>query len=231
MKKTIGLVMASCMVLTMAVGCGGKDGTGTGGTSVKKASTPKEAVELFVAAIQDGNKEQFVAIIEAPESQKGMVGPMFDATSGMIMLDKEMIAKYGKEAVDKVKNEKGGMKTSNDNLADTFKNVDIKEEGDKATATPKSAKPGAEPMELVKVDGQWKIKLPGPKGSADPAEQERMTKMVKGMGEIFTKARAKVGKEGYDPKKINDEMGADMMALLFSSMPKPPVSSMPKPTE
>ena len=55
-------------------------------------------------------------------------------------------------------------------------------------------------------------------GADVKGDTEQAVKIIQSMTKIMRDARAKVGKGGYTAKKINDEMGADMIKLMQSEM-------------
>ncbi len=192
MKCKMILAVIACLSLSLSAGCS------------KKASTPKEALENMVKAMQDGDSEAFVACFDATEDQEKFLGVMCEVTYAKMKFKEAMVKEYGEDAIPK-------------SYLDDFKDdkwledMEIKIDGDKATATKKGQK---EPLNLVKKDGEWKIDA---KDMADENQMKDMgmtLKMFEALTKAMKDATSKIGKKGYTAEKIHKEMYEEMAKAM-----------------
>ncbi len=212
MKKTQTIIALALTWTMMIAGCGGK------GSPTKKADTPEQAMENMRLAMLAGNKKAFINCFEANDAQKRVLGAMCELTSAGGELQQAMIKEYGEDAVKKMHDTTPGADMS---AEDWLEQVKIKIEGDKAYVTKKGEK---EALELIKKGGLWKISswgMLGGKENLSDEELAQMMKMFEGMAKIMTDAKQKVGKAGYTAEKIQQEIGREIMGLMFSQTATP----------
>ena len=202
MKCKMMLAVIACLSVSLSAGCS------------KKASTPKEALENMAEAIRDGDSEAFVACFDATEDQEKFLGVMCELTSAMMKFEEAMVDEYGEDAV-----KKGGSKSNLDDFKDDkwIEDVEIKIDGDKATATKKGQK---KPLNLVKKDGGWKIDAGDMADEKQVKDLDKALKMFDAMIKATKDATDKIGKDGYTAEKINKEMGEEMMKAMMAGMQK-----------
>ncbi len=200
MKCKTMLAVMVCLSVSLSAGCS------------KKASTPKEALENMAQAMRDGDSEAFVACFDATEDQEKILGVMCEMMSTMMKFEEAMVEEYGEDAV-----KKDGSKNNFGDLKDDkwLEDVEIKIDGDKATATKKGE---GKPMNLVKKDGGWKIAAEDMAGENQTKDMDKALKMFEAMTKAMKDATGKIGKDGYTAEKINQEMGAEMMKAMMSGM-------------
>ncbi len=207
MKCKTMLAIIACLSVSLSAGCS------------KKASTPKEVLENMAEAMQDGDSEAFVACFDATEDQEKLLGATCEMMSAMIKFEEAMVKEYGEDAV-----KKSGSKSNFSDFKDDkwLEDLEIKIDGDKATATKKGDK---EPMNLVKKDGGWKIDAKDMADEKQMKDLDKALKMFEAMANVTKDATDKIGKDGYTAEKINKEMGEDMMKAMMANMPKEPIPS------
>ncbi len=183
----------------------------TTGCGPKEASTPKEAAKLMAEAMENGNKDQYLAQFDATEDEKKVIGAQFDMTQAMMAYHKKMKDAYG----DKFK---GNMDINTDEID----KAEVKIDGDKATLKMPDQQAG---MDLVKKDGAWKIDL-GEKLGEDP---DKAIKMMTAQVEAYEAVMDDIGKEGETVESIGKKlMQAQMKAMGMGDMPTPEMNRLPE---
>lgn len=174
-------------------------------------STPKAALEKFIAAVEAGNGDKMLEVVEASEEQKPMIRAMGSFFGASIDFEKAAKAKFGDEW-------KGGDNDMPGQEFADFKSkldtVEVKEEGDKATLTMPGEK---EPMHMVKKDGKWYIKDISEDMPKDPKEVEKAVKMMEAMTKAMKDVRPKIDEKGMTAEKLQQELGAAMMAAMMTT--------------
>ena len=199
MKCKMMLAVIACLSVSLSTGCS------------KKASTPKEALENMVQAMRDGDSKAFVACFDATEDQEKVLIALCERTSATMKFEKAMVKEYGEDAV-----RKSGSKSNLDDFKDDkwLEDIDIKIDGDKATAAKKGQK---EPLNLIKKDGGWKIVAGDMAGKKQTENIDKVLKMFEAMIKVTKDATDKIGKDGYTAEKINKEMGEEMMKAMMEN--------------
>jgi hypothetical protein len=199
--RTLAVIALLGLVAICAVGCGPKE-----------ASTPKEAAKLMAEAIENGDKDQYIAQYDATtEDQKEFMGASFDMAQAMLEFHKKMKDAYGDEY-------KGDMPINTDDVD----KADVKIDGDKATLKMPGQRTG---MDLVKKDGAWKIDV-GEKIAQDP---EKGIKMMKAQVEAYESVMDDIGKEGETVDSIGKKlMQAQMKSMGMGDMPEPDMDRLPE---
>lgn len=165
-----------------------------GGCS-KAAATPKEAVTNMAKGMEKNDKDLFMASIYAGDGNQELVEAMFNATTGLAAFSKDMEKAYGKDAIP-------GMARSSPLLSDDdLAKMEIKEDGDKATA---KFPTGKSTLQLIKKDGKWLVDAS--KDLPPAADRNDIIKSMKKVTEAMAKVRPNIGKSGYTAQKINEEM-------------------------
>jgi hypothetical protein len=201
----------------MLVGCGDKksgnggDDSGGGGLLAAPADTPKAVCVNFVKAVETGNQDLFLDSLTYEDKDEEMLVAMFGTISAGQKLHVKALEAYGPEGAELlVKN------SSFPTVAEIEEKVTIEESGDTAKAILPDQN---EPLELVKVDGVWKAKLP--EKDLPPAEQRpQAIAMMQTLASVMNEAAEKVGKEGYTAEKIEKEMAAAMQKAMQEMMQK-----------
>jgi hypothetical protein len=203
MKKL--MVVLACGLLAMS-GCGPGE---------KKAKTPKEAVEHLAAAMDEGDADAFAACFHAKPEDKPVVRAMGDFTISLMEFQKEVIDAYG-EASQGSTRAGGPVQVPQPfmNMRSQLEQLEIKNEGDTATAVAPDGK--GDPLTLRKVGGRWLIDL-GDK-LAGGKDREQMLKMMPKMTEAINSVREKIGKPGMTAEKVNQELGAAIMKTMVEAM-------------
>ena len=227
MTKT-GWIVASAVMVSLAIGCGkGGDSSkaGKGGKvtpSAVKAQSPKEAVLNFAKAFETADKGLLLASVEASPKEQPVIEAMFDMATAMAKFNEKMTKAYGEEAMAK-SGAKVGSKIPKQ--AEIEKKLKITETGDKAVANLEGEK---DPMQLVKVDGAWKVDatamLAQDKGAGD---LDQMVKMSAAMIKAVDDVSENIGKPGTTAQSVNEEFGKRMMAAMMEMMPKKGGPAMP----
>lgn len=216
MKKT-GWIVAVAVIASLAMGCSkGSDKAGTGASAAAAtAKTPKDAVLNFAKAFETGDKALLLANVQAGPKEQVAIEAMFDMATAMVRFDEKMVKAYGKEAMDKLQRRPGSKMPK---AAEIESKLKITETGDKAQANMEGEK---NPMDLVKVDGAWKIDAAAMLSKDKGMEKtDEMAKMSKAMVKAVDEVSANIGKAGTTAESINEEMGQKMMAAMMEMMPK-----------
>jgi hypothetical protein len=181
MKKlaVIGLVLSA----TMLIGCGSKN----------EAKTPQEAVQGFWNATMANEVDDAMAYVKVEGDEKP-VRELVEMMGSLLEFGTAVEETYGKGSLKKL----GITQPTEEFSVEEY--FEFKIDGDTAKATPK--KKGPMPMDLVKVDGVWRIKM----ASAEAAATVGMMKMVVGPVKMM---RSKVDKEKYPFEKFKAEYDAE----------------------
>ena len=197
--RTLAVIALLGLVAIATTGCGPKE-----------ASTPKEAAKLMAEAIENGDKDQYLAQFDATEDEKKLIGAQFDMTQAMLKFHKKMKDAYGDEY-------EGDMDINTDEVD----KADVKIDGDKATLKMPGQSGG---MDLVKKDGAWKIDV-GEKIAQNP---EKGIKMMKAQVEAYESVMDDIGKEGETVDSIGKKlMQAQMKSMGMGDMPEPDMDRLP----
>ena len=215
MKKILFLIGLVGICSALLAGCGEGGGIGGTGEAPKKATTPQQALKNMALAVQRGDGTSFADCFKATEQERKVLEPLGEFMSAAGELQKAVAETYGESAAEKMAGGQKGPDLYDQEWMDQLK---IKINEAKAVVTDR----GSEVFELVEKAGEWKI-LPGDMlefgpGADVKGDTEQAVKVIQNMTKIMRDAKAKVGKGGYTAKKINDEMGAEMMKLMQSEM-------------
>jgi hypothetical protein len=191
-----GETMSTALRITLAVLL---TATVLAGGCSKTAATPKEAVTNMVKAIDNNDKSAFKDVVCFGEGNQEAGEAMFDMMAAMVGFQKELQKAYGKDVV-------GPMGKNIIPTDDELAKMEIKEEGDKATA-----KVQDKPMPLIKKDGKWYVDLT--KDAPSASEKDKMIKQSKKLVDAINKAKANIGKDGYTAEKINEELTKAMAGI------------------
>jgi hypothetical protein len=197
MSKALKLFVVLAGMSVLVAGCG-----------ASTAKTPKEAIKNLSKSIENSDKALFLASIYAGENGKEVAEAMFDGMAAMTSFSKAMEKAYGKEAGAEMRKDSPVM------TEDEINKLDIKEEGDKATAKDPSK---GKPMTLVKKNGVWLADMSEmvPK---DAAERTKMIKMGQGMAKAIGEVKGKIGKSGVTKEQINKELNDAVGAVMKATM-------------
>jgi len=204
MKTSTRVLWIACLSLVL-VGCG-----------APKAKTPSEAVENLRDSVTGTDREQFVACFDVTESEAETLGAAFDAMQAADGLNKQMIESFGDEGLAKFRQDLpmlSRMIDGSSQMFDEAKTADLStleftEDGDTATATG----PDGQTFELVKVDGGWKLPMPGMPGGQ--RGREMMDSMTELLAEMTEEARA----EGMTIEKFEETFMNRMMDMMERKM-------------
>ncbi|MBS3734001.1 MAG: hypothetical protein KGY99_03645 [Phycisphaerae bacterium] len=215
MMKRVWLTVAMAGLL-VTLGCGDEEQPGPG-EQLPKANEPKDALRNMQTAVKNADKDQFVSCFDATDDQAAVLDVMADFMFTAMAFEEKMKAEYGEDAVKQPEGQDNDLKAAMKD--DWLEGVTIDVQGDTATATHPD---DDQTVELVKVDGQWKLagKMLGgttPEG----AEAEMALKMFTTLTKAYKDMMGKIGAEGYTAEKINEEIGMAMMqAMMGGMMPK-----------
>ncbi len=195
LKVSLAVLMAAGMLLG---GCGKAK-------PVNNAKTPKDALGNFADSISKKDKDYFMSCISVTDAQKPQAQAWFDLNIAMFELQEAMKKSYGDLSLraSNLKSEFPGDKK-------WLEQLEIKEEDSNATATDKS-NPSMKPIKLVKQGQIWKVVMDVP---LTKEQMESITKAVKDQ-------KDKVGKAGYTPQMLEDELGNDVDKLVPQAASKP----------
>jgi hypothetical protein len=182
--RTLALLTALTTVAFCAAGCG-----------PKQASSPTEAIRLMAEAVEEGDREQFVAQYDAEGKEKEALGATFGMMTTMQEFNEKMKDTYGDAfPAPSMKH----FKPSDVEKAEV--NVD----GDTATVKV----PGqAGEMKLVKKDGGWKIKP----GAMLRDDLDQQIKHANASRKAIEAVMPLIGKEGETVQSIQAELGKARM--------------------
>ena len=217
MKRALMAVLVVAVCMAFASGCGkGDDGPGPS-TKIKKAKTPVQTLRNMQASMVTGNQKAFIECFDATAQEKEGLKLFCEFVSVAVAFDAAMKKEYGEEAEASGQGMKGSEDMRDTKWLDDAK-VDIK--GDEATVTRSG---DANPVNLVKKGGVWKIKgtsLMGKDLDADSIEKRNT--FFRTMIDAQKAGMAKIGKEGYTAKKVQAEVQAAMFGGMMKNMPTMP---------
>jgi hypothetical protein len=203
--KTITRVLWIACLAFVLVGCG-----------APKAKTPAEAVENLRDSVNESDREQFVACFDVSESQAETLGAAFDAMQAADALNVQMVESFGPEGLEKFREDLpmlSMMIDGSSHMFDEAKTADLStlefvEDGDTATATG----PDGQTFELVKVDGGWKLPMPGMPGG------HRGTDMMESMTELLNGMTVEAREDGMTIEKFEETFVNRMMDMMEEMM-------------
>lgn len=194
------ILMVSSFLMT---GCGDERSDSGGTAEPGGGATPRETLEKLAK----GTPDVAAACFDAKTEDRDLAQFILTVFSESRRLDAAVASAYG------VEDFISPLGKNNPLVAlppgKTLDDIAIGQEGDRATCTI----PGREePLDMVRKDGRWLVRLPKPPTDKERAEltkeHEEVLQAVKG-------AIAKVGKPGYTPKKIRQEMSATARDFLW----------------
>ncbi len=215
-RAMLWLVVVSALAL--AGGCGkdknGESESRSRSKPLPEADTPKQVVTNMHTALRNGNKDALVACFDAAPEEKELLEAAADFILEVKAFQDAMVDAYGRESVEGDNEELVAMFQS-----DWVDKMTFEITGDTATATHPDED---EPLELVRKDGVWKVKVDKLQVGAedeneDPAEA---IKMMEGMVKIYRETRPNVGAEGYTAERVKEELSTRMMQLMMKHMDK-----------
>ncbi|MHC4982511.1 MAG: hypothetical protein ACYTF6_05010 [Planctomycetota bacterium] len=185
-----------CLVAAaiLAAGCG-----------PKKAKTPKEAVVNVYKAVDQDDKDLFMANVTCEDPN--FPETFFDAMTAMREFTKEFVKKYGK----------GKMGEHGEKA----RAPGPKEIGEEARITTYATIPDqAKPTRLTIEDGYWKMDLTE---MLEGEEGRRFREVLSLTPSAVKKALKKIGQEQYEdnPEKIITELVAETTGLTLRRQPEP----------
>lgn len=167
-----------------------------------------KAVLNFARAVETSNGKLFMENIAYTPAQAPAVKAMWAMISETNGFEKDMKKAYGQKGVEALKkNQQLRVGASVPSLENIEKNMAVKITGNQARATIVGQNT---PMTLVRKNGKWKVQLFKPNEMQGPAAK-MMVMMFSGITQGVKKARAKIGKPGYTPEKIMQEVSKSMM--------------------
>lgn len=182
----------------------------------------------FAKSVETSDTKTFKENLSYTKADEPVLKIMWAMVTEMNGLEKDMAKAYGQKGVDAVKkNQQMRIGASVPSVEDIRNKMKVKVTGNKAKATI----PGqARPMSLVKANGKWKVQLFKPGEMQGPQAQFAlaiMTASVKGI----KNARKKIGKPGYTPEKVMQEVSKSMTpgpAMMPKNMKLPKGVKLPK---
>lgn len=177
-------------------------------------STPKGAALDFGNAIQSGDSKALRAVTIGTEDEYKAFDAIGMVVGAMKKVSDAAAEKFGKD------NPISASASKNADIAAELNKpeVEIKEDGDKATITNK-ANDSKNPMTLVKKDGKWFVELKSlPRGDMD-----QVVKVAPVMSKIATEIAADIKAGKFkDAMEAQLAMQTKMIAAMMEAAPKAP---------
>jgi len=174
-----------------------------------KARTPREAIINYVNALKTGDEALYFRTVKINQGKKEVIRAGFRMTSAMIRFQDKLLAAYRSQLP-------AGTVSVSATMA-KLKSAKIDIRGDRATAQA----PGVpRPAKLVRAGGYWRVDI---SGIADnPALKrvptDKIVRMFTAQARVFDEARAKIGRSGYDAKRVMREMKAAMAKAVGAAL-------------
>jgi hypothetical protein len=215
MVRAMGVFAAFLLV----AGCTG-GGSGGSGAAPTKLDSPKDTVVTMNAAIESGNRDQFVSCFKATDEQKKALGEMHGMASEMSKLQKAVEKSYGADGAKEFQAALGPSGGGVQALTpEKIAGMKVEEKGDTATVSVPGER---QPMAMVKDAGKWLVDVK--EMFKDGVTAEQVGKMMATMKEPIGKVLAEVGKPGQTPKSHASTMQSEMMKAMMGAaaqmMPK-----------
>lgn len=171
----------------------------TGGT-LTKAKTPKEAICNMSRAIQDADKDLFLASIYLEDRE--FSEDLFEWLVAACAFGKEMERAFGKLP----ERDMPKRPPTEDEIAQ----FQIEEHGDRATAANPQDPRFTKPMPLIKKSGAWLVDL----SDVRPKDENRARyiKGLKAMMKAYNEVRPKIWMPGITKEMVKQELSKAMQA-------------------
>jgi hypothetical protein len=193
-KLATAMVVVCCAVAPLAARAADVD-----------LSTPKAAAKTFGQGLSDGDAETVKAAAIANEDQVKALEALVRAVSNFKKVEEAAVAKFG-DAGKSIANP-GSM-----SIGDELAKIDTAEEkidGDSATLTPAES---TQPLQLRKIDGQWKVDFAAMPGSEQAAEA---LPMINAMADAATELADEISADKY---KTAEEAKTALKQKLLAAM-------------
>lgn len=165
--------------------------------AVVPAKTPRDAMGNMIAAVDTNDKKLFAQTVYMGEGDMSAFrDAMFDSMQVSLTFARKIEQTYGKQP---------GMNIPS--AADLAK-LEVKENGDKATA---------DTTPLIKKDGVWMVDMSAGLPPAGP-QRDMALKGMQGTVAAINKVMPNIGKPDYTAQKITEELQKEMQALMMKMM-------------
>jgi len=180
-------------------------------TDDKEAQATKKALIAFARSVETGKKKQFLDSVAMTPAEK----PLIEATWRFIRehakFEADMKKAYGstgQAALAKGQQTLVGKTTPT--LEELEKGLMVTVAGQTASAQIEGQ---SNPMNLVRVDGRWKVQL-FPPGQIQGQAAEMMVSLMDGLTKTIKQARKNIGKKGYTADRIMEEVNASILSPM-----------------
>ncbi len=200
MKKLLPIALFTGLALLV---------TGCGGAPTKEADTPEQALKNMQLAIEAGDKKALMDCFEVSSKQKAVLEAFLESLIAVGKFGQAMTKAYGEEAA--IKAMRGVDKSKEFSAGNWAEEVEIKIDGDTATASRKRESQG---LRLVRREGVWKIDGKSMFGvDEDTIEKvsEMMIKAIEATTRATKQTMEKIGQPGYTAEKIVEELEKAIM--------------------
>ena len=189
MQRTTGIVAALLTgTLIFCAGCSKK------ASAPPKVSTPKETLKNMQQAVLAGDEDAYLACFEASDEEKEILRHLYDGMVTTLRFELAMTKAYGRDAV-----KMDEIKTAARQMTDEkwIEKIAIEVNDKTATAQEKGEQ---KIIKLVEKNSKWKILAK----SVVP-NRKSVSEVLIPLTQAMKNAMGKIGKEGYDAKRIIKE--------------------------
>lgn len=164
----------------------------------------REAILAFGEAVEKADEKKFMDSIVFSPTDASFVKALWGVVHQMSGLEKDMEKAYGPAGLEAVrKNQQLRIGASIPSPRELAEELRITVSGN--TAKVLLPRRPQQPMTLVKVDGRWKVQLFSAGQFQGPQGQMALTLMT-GLTQGIQTARTRIGKPGYTPEKVMQEI-------------------------
>ena len=176
------------------------------------ADTPQQALLNLQQSLVEGDTEAFVNCFETTDDGRRLLGALFDVILAFRELGAAVVEAFGEEAA-------GAFAEMN---SDPFGEIadasldDLTLEVTGNTATCAAPDGDGEPLELIQVNGVWRIQVPDLPPTDEEFESALL--MMEGMAGVVRGTIEKIDDPGMTVDQLKEDLGMRMMELMFSIM-------------
>jgi len=181
-------------------------------------TTPKGALKMLSRATQAGETGTLKGLFHAttPQQQK-IVDSMIDRAEVFAKFRAALVSKFGEDAATKLTDTSAADEAS---AEARIEQAAVKVDNDKASVVMKSDVPGdpdPDPMQMVKVDGKWKLPMATMTEGMDVAAVDSGLRRMKLISEAVTQTTADVTSGKFQsPDEVNDAIRGKLASAMLA---------------
>jgi hypothetical protein len=221
LRKAIQAVVGCVVLLCLGIGfASAQPATAPAAQALDPVdqTTPKGALKMLSRATQSGETATLKQLFHAtnPQQQK-IADSMIDRADVFAKFRAALVSKFGEDAATKLTD----TSPADEMAAEArIEQATVKVDNDKASVTMKSEVPGdpdPDAMQMVKVDGKWKLPMAPITDGMDAPSMEAGLRRMKLISEAVTQTTADVSSGKYQsPDEVNDAIRGKLASAMLA---------------